>query len=265
MDPMFAQIAFGTALVGNGLLWISFLNRSHGLGIWRPLVHGCSALALIGFVGGPFIVAAAFALVWPANFAWLPSWFIGPLSAVADSRFGLLPATYTVCCLALSAILCAVWLVSRLSRRMPAQLLADNFTSSRLAPADQEPGWARCGVWKFATSFSTNEVFRLDVTEKELALANLPAYFNGLTIAHLSDLHMSGSASRPAIFGAVVDRTNELQPDLVAITGDIVDAAACLSWISKTLGRLVAPYGVYYVLGNHDRKVDLRRVAISAR
>ena len=51
-------------------------------------------------------------------------------------------------------------------------------------------------------------------------------------------------------------QTNQRQPDLVAITGDLVDRTDLIDWIPETLGRLRARYGVYYVLGNHDRRVD---------
>jgi predicted MPP superfamily phosphohydrolase len=40
------------------------------------------------------------------------------------------------------------------------------------------------------------------------------------------------------------------------ITGDLVDHAKCIEWIPKTFGKLNAPLGVYYVLGNHDRRIQ---------
>jgi predicted MPP superfamily phosphohydrolase len=46
----------------------------------------------------------------------------------------------------------------------------------------------------------------------------------------------------------------------VAVTGDIVEGDAYLDWIPPTLGRLRAPLGVYYVLGNHDRRATESRL-----
>ena len=46
----------------------------------------------------------------------------------------------------------------------------------------------------------------------------------------------------------------------MAITGDLVDADAYIDWIPDTLGRLNARHGVFFVLGNHDLKVDTRRL-----
>ncbi|HEY1602644.1 MAG TPA: metallophosphoesterase [Pirellulales bacterium] len=253
---MLVQIAFGMALVGNTLLWVSFLNRSHGLGIWRWVAHCCSLLSLIGASGGPFVIAAAFAMTWPNSLPPVPNWFTSYVTAVSESAVWQLPAIYTGLCVVLGAILITMWLASRCSLRTPAQLLNESTTRLSLGPREDEPSWSR-GVWKFATMLSANEIFRLDMTEKTLALPNLPARLEGLSIAHLSDLHMSGRIAA-GYFRDVVERTNEAKPDLVAITGDIVDAASCLAWLSETLGKLVAPYGVYYVLGNHDRKVDVQ-------
>ncbi len=75
----------------------------------------------------------------------------------------------------------------------------------------------------------------------------------------LSDLHFSGRVGQE-FFHEAVRLANELQPDLVALTGDLIDKTRCLSWIAPTLGRLVARYGAYYVLGNHDLRVNVGRL-----
>jgi predicted MPP superfamily phosphohydrolase len=70
---------------------------------------------------------------------------------------------------------------------------------------------------------------------------------------------MSGRI-RKRYFEQVVEHVNKAQLDVIAITGDIVDRNACIDWISTTLGRLRAELGVYFVLGNHDRRVDIARL-----
>ena len=71
---------------------------------------------------------------------------------------------------------------------------------------------------------------------------------------HLDDLHFTGGISRP-FFQEIVRLANELQPDVVAVTGDLVDTADCIDWIPDTLGASRAPHGVYAILGNHDLRV----------
>jgi predicted MPP superfamily phosphohydrolase len=80
-----------------------------------------------------------------------------------------------------------------------------------------------------------------------------------LSIVHLSDLHFTGVITR-RFFEKVVEQVNEMEPDLVAITGDLLDKTACIDWVPYTLGRLRARHGAFFVLGNHDLRVDWRRL-----
>jgi len=108
-----------------------------------------------------------------------------------------------------------------------------------------------------------NEMTKLAVEEKELELPRLDDRLDRLSILHLSDLHFTGKLQR-AYFDFVIDRANDLQPDLVVLTGDIIDKDACLEWIPATLGRLHSRCGKYFILGNHDKRLSdvgvLRRV-----
>jgi hypothetical protein len=104
-----------------------------------------------------------------------------------------------------------------------------------------------------------NEASQLTVTHKTLYLPRLPAQLDQLTIAHLSDLHYTGRVGKN-FFTAVVDRVNELDADIIALTGDIVDRVRYLAWMPDTIERLRARHGVYFVLGNHDLYVPTARL-----
>jgi len=99
-----------------------------------------------------------------------------------------------------------------------------------------------------------NQILHVEVNEKRLRLERLPPQFDGLAIAHISDLHYTGRMTRD-FYDQVVDETNALGADLIAITGDILDKPHCLEWVAPTLGRLRAPLGVYVILGNHDKRL----------
>ncbi len=99
-----------------------------------------------------------------------------------------------------------------------------------------------------------NQVLKLSIEEKVVRLPRLSADLDGLTIAHVSDLHFTGHITSD-YFQIVIDRTNELSADLVAISGDIIDSRECWPWLDDVLGRLTSRYGVFYVLGNHDLRV----------
>ena len=94
-----------------------------------------------------------------------------------------------------------------------------------------------------------------ELTEHHLALENLPESFRGFRIVHLTDIHHGVYFPAEAL-KAVVELTNELEPDLVAITGDFVThSRAYIDPAAEILGGLRAGEGVFAVLGNHDFRV----------
>ena len=104
-----------------------------------------------------------------------------------------------------------------------------------------------------------NESLELDLTQRGFNVPRLPPAWDGLSIVHLSDLHFTGKVGKP-FFEEVVRASNALEPEIVAITGDLVDKPQCIDWVPDTFGRLQARFGVYYILGNHDLRVDWRRL-----
>jgi hypothetical protein len=97
----------------------------------------------------------------------------------------------------------------------------------------------------------------------------LPKAWDGLTILHLTDLHLCGTPDR-AFYQYVVDRCMQWgTPDLVALTGDIVDSGSHHRWVVPVLGRLRWNHAAFGILGNHDAWQDtvlirrrLRRVGV---
>ncbi len=92
----------------------------------------------------------------------------------------------------------------------------------------------------------------LSVTRVELHLNRLPV--PGLTIGHLSDLHL-GTPAAAARTKRAVQILMSLKPDLVVLTGDFVSSREGLDMI-PVLAPVRAPLGVYAVLGNHDHWID---------
>jgi uncharacterized protein len=89
-------------------------------------------------------------------------------------------------------------------------------------------------------------------------IADLPSDLAGFRILQLSDLHV-GPTIRRRFVDAVVNRANALQPDLIAVTGDVADGLVPdLRDHVAPLGRLHAPHGTYFVTGNHEYYWDVR-------
>jgi predicted MPP superfamily phosphohydrolase len=91
-----------------------------------------------------------------------------------------------------------------------------------------------------------------EVATHEVPLARLPVELDGLTIVQLSDLHVGMTVSRRFV-ADVVGRVNALEPDIVVLTGDLVDGSVeDLRSIIAPLGELRAKRGVFGVTGNHE-------------
>jgi len=86
----------------------------------------------------------------------------------------------------------------------------------------------------------------------EVELARWPRALDGFRIAQISDVHLGPILGRP-FAEHLARRIEALAPDLVAITGDLVDGdAALLADEVAPLAALRAPHGVFFVTGNHD-------------
>ncbi|MDE5790033.1 MAG: metallophosphoesterase [Muribaculaceae bacterium] len=91
------------------------------------------------------------------------------------------------------------------------------------------------------------------VNRVDISSTKLPASFNGFKIVQFSDAHVGTWGNDTTFISKLVDRINDLKPDLIVFTGDIVNRRTEeLRPFLKVLSRLKAKDGVYSVLGNHD-------------
>jgi predicted MPP superfamily phosphohydrolase len=86
----------------------------------------------------------------------------------------------------------------------------------------------------------------------DIPMEGLAPELSGFSIVQLSDLHLH-RWTRAAWFDGVVERVNALSPDLIVITGDLIedDINRCMRFI-KALKRLRARNGVVAITGNHE-------------
>lgn len=90
------------------------------------------------------------------------------------------------------------------------------------------------------------------VRRLEVPVRNLPAGLVGMTIVHLSDLHLGNLISIERL-RRIVSQVNELNADLICVTGDVLDGDVCRSQdYCDLLLRLKARHGVVAVTGNHE-------------
>jgi predicted MPP superfamily phosphohydrolase len=97
-----------------------------------------------------------------------------------------------------------------------------------------------------------NALGAVQVKELTVRLRGLPAELSGFKLVQISDVHI-GALLRKDWLGHVVDRIGTLSPDLVAITGDLVDGSVDeLREQVAPLARLSAKHGVFFTTGNHE-------------
>ena len=103
------------------------------------------------------------------------------------------------------------------------------------------------GLYAVASALRVPGVKRVEVW-----LSRWPAALDGFRIVQISDVHI-GSLLGRRFAEDVVDRCNTLAPDLLAVTGDLVDGD--VDWLREEVApfaNLRARHGVYFVTGNHD-------------
>lgn len=90
------------------------------------------------------------------------------------------------------------------------------------------------------------------IEEVTVPIAGLPAGLEGFRIAQISDLHI-GPTIKAAFVQTVVEQVQALKADMIALTGDLVDGSVDhLSGDVAPLAALEAPYGKFFITGNHE-------------
>ena len=241
---------FGAWLGHMGLLVFS-LNRAYALPLPRKLLSGYRALVALGIVGLPAWFWMSFGF--DVNLAW---------------RSHSVLAIYLTICWILGLGFIPGLTVVRLLRKRSRALLSNHTHTLDVA---LELGYKPIGLGKYRhlARLPWNEVFQVDFAERNLAIADLPAAWDGLSILHLSDFHFAGTPDIQ-FYQKVMDECRAWEPDLVALTGDFVDSDFHRRWIVSILGRLRWRIAAFAVLGNHDYwheptliRRRLRRLGIS--
>jgi len=107
------------------------------------------------------------------------------------------------------------------------------------------------------TGYGLIEARQIGVTTLHVRMPNLSSE---LRLVQISDVHL-GRIVRGARLSAIVQKVNSLQPDLIVITGDLVDAEALhMEEMIPLLRELKARHGVYAVTGNHEFFAGVGRV-----
>jgi predicted MPP superfamily phosphohydrolase len=213
--------------------------------LWARLVRDpqlgapWSALATVGLVLLALSMPAAMilsrlrpgvgrALAWPA-FSWMGLMFLLLVVLAAIDVVGVV-----------------AWLARRAASAAPLDPARRTWLARVVGAA---AATAAAGLGAVGTRAARGPI---DVKRVDVALAKLPSAHDGLSLVQITDVHV-GPTIGADFLRDVVARVNGLAPDIVAITGDLVDGSVEeLRAAVAPLGELRARHGVYFVTGNHE-------------
>jgi predicted MPP superfamily phosphohydrolase len=138
-------------------------------------------------------------------------------------------------------------------------------TSAQTSAGREFPWRRRLQLWRAARAHRRGaDRFRKEdfaLFRLEVEIPGLEPAWDGYRLAHLTDIHL-GQWLSPARLEGVVDLTNSLDADLIALTGDFLsyDLDGSARDLEREFARLRAKDGVFAVLGNHDHWVGAERV-----
>jgi len=115
------------------------------------------------------------------------------------------------------------------------------------------------GVVLLIGGYALQEARSFRVTRLEIPLRGLPPQLDGFSIVQVSDIHY-GMLTRNQELARILGRVNDLQPDIVVITGDLVDESIShMEEMSAPLSRIKSRHGVFAVTGNHEYYAGVER------
>ena len=220
------------AILGHLAMVRAVINRGYELGlpqrVWQAMVISLIAAAVVG----PMLIVR----------------FVGPRGGGwRDVPIGW--RIYVGACVAAFVIGVIVLIIRKRDARIPAQISSRSDVHD-YAQAVSTPAQSKSAVSALAR-LPGNEIYSVEINQRELRIARLPAQWDGISILHITDLHMNGTPDR-RFFEWATDRCSELRCDIATMTGDVMDNLDVIEWLPTTLGKIDAPLGKYFVLGNHD-------------
>ena len=200
------------------------------------------------FVHGLAIIAFPLGLVFGWGFS-----LVGLLDWENACVYQRIILAYLGLCLFVLLVWFPILTVRRNLRRDPSRV-----TASQVVDVAEQLGRRPVGRGRmpWLGRLPGNQIFPIEYVERTLFLPRLPPAWEGLTLLHLTDLHLHGTPDRD-YFRVIMDRCAAWRPDLVAITGDIADSPTHHRWILPLLGRLRWNIAAVAILGNHDHYVDV--------
>lgn len=242
MEHALAVLIAGLLFLGHSSIWVAAFNRINATGLQRKTIKKIEKIFVLAWGLLPVAI-----YLWDAA-AWY-EWMGHPWSG----HFSLITLLYLGCCGAALLGFAPSWLLSRWELREDAHpnvhIVKQQWHVDQMLPhATFASTWtSRLG------RVPGNQIGMLERSHKCIPAYSAPSW-EGVRFAHLSDLHLTGRMGL-GFYQFAIEQLNELQPDAIFLTGDLVDYDSQLPALQSLAVRMRAPLGMYFVLGNHDRRI----------
>ncbi len=257
MDYRVCIFLIGVVL-GHGAFFTYFFNRINATRFNRKKIKRVEKAMAVVFFVIPIVL-----LVTDGSVAW-KSILAGPAALQQMTSFASL---YSVAAWTALLLLLPLWIVGRLGywsqskheSRIERQMID---AAKEVGPELFKPTWL-----KKLAKLPGNQIHLIEINTKRLTIDRLPQTWQDIRIAHLSDLHLTGWYDL-RYQELAIEHLMQQKPDVLCLSGDLIDFDHCLDDTLTLLESLTCPLGCYFLLGNHDRRIrqieNLRARLVSA-
>lgn len=214
------------------------------------LIWFASRLALVDFLLKPLLLNNKYVYIY--DFLFLTTTIISLLVrlGVYDTNSFVTFALRThYVLMGMSWLLALILIIAKISKKIPFK---KKYEDDRRTFLKNKLGLGSIGLVISATTAGAIQALNPKVEKVNIKLPKKYRKLSGLKIVQLSDVHI-GPTLKKDFFDYLVHTANSLNPDIIAITGDMIDGTVKgLASELEGLSHLRAKLGVYYITGNHE-------------
>lgn len=238
--PVIGFLLFALFWVGHGYWLMVTLNMIYSRPFNRTFLKTVRKIYGCALVFGPIAMGfwLGFDILKIAETSSTQTWLYWPLA-------------YMSVCVLLGGIWFPIVTFQRAIRSNPAVVVDER---SKMFDVEAVLGHRPIGDGKHrnVAKWTWNGLFQVEFTTIKLKLPGAPTVWKGLTILHLSDLHLYGTPDLVHYQMLMRRCMEDGVPDLVVLSGDVIDDARYLEWIAPILSELKWNIAALAILGNHD-------------
>ena len=247
LGPLILFVLVTVAAVGHLGLWVWLYNRINATGLRRVTIKRVEKLLVLACGIIPIaILASEFRSIWllfQGNKVTLQPYSLAVAYLIAVVLFAILFTPF--------------WILDRpqfVIAKDRFELLECDDLKQLQHPQTNADLYIQGSRFRKMARLPGNQIVSMQRNRKRLYIDDLPAELQGLRIAHLSDIHLTGQLSN-SFYRLAIDWLSEQSPDLIVIAGDIVDYQSALKQLKPVLEGFRAPLGMAFILGNHDKRL----------